>query len=141
MASEKWYQDGLKFSCTRCGACCSGDPGYVWVTQEDVKRIAEFLGYENGRLEKTEIRRVGFRHSLTERANGDCIYLERYEDGLTGCKIHPVRPLQCRTWPFWPENLRSPGSWERSAAKCPGMNRGEHFNFVSIEALRTKKDV
>ena len=30
--SPEWYRDGLRFECTRCGACCTGAPGYVWVT-------------------------------------------------------------------------------------------------------------
>ena len=29
--AEPWYRDGLRFACTRCGACCTGAPGYVWV--------------------------------------------------------------------------------------------------------------
>ena len=35
-----WYQDGLAFECTRCGACCTGAPGYVWVNDEEIARLA-----------------------------------------------------------------------------------------------------
>ena len=36
----------------------------------------------------------------------DCVFLkEDPERGRKTCSIYPVRPLQCRTWPFWPENL------------------------------------
>jgi len=39
-----WYAHGLHFECTRCGDCCRGAPGYVWVREEEVERIARFLG-------------------------------------------------------------------------------------------------
>ena len=137
-AKEKWYRDGLKFTCTQCGNCCGGDPGYVWATKEEVRRIAEFLGRPDGRLDKTHLRRVGLHYSLTEKPGGDCIFLTR-ENGKTGCSIYPVRPLQCRIWPFWSQNLRSGEAWnETNRKKCPGMNTGEHYTFVQIETARTR---
>ena len=30
---QAWYSEGLRFECTQCGACCSGEPGYVWVDE------------------------------------------------------------------------------------------------------------
>ena len=42
--SEPWYTDGLRFRCTRCGHCCTGAPGYVWVEDEELRAIAEFRG-------------------------------------------------------------------------------------------------
>ena len=138
LTREKWYQAGLRFECTQCGNCCSGKPGYVWVTKADIARIAEFLGRTDGALDATYLRRAGLRSSLTEKPGGDCIFLKR-EGGKTMCGIHPVRPLQCRTWPFWSQNLRSPNTWNEAQTKCPGMGRGKHHDFVQIETLRTKK--
>ncbi len=138
MAKEKWYKDGLSFSCTQCGNCCSGDPGYVWATKDEIARISEYLGREDGWLQPKHLRRVGLRYSLTEKPDGDCIFLERNKDGV-GCSIYPVRPLQCRTWPFWTENLRSIDAWNHAHVKCPGMNRGERYDFVQIETARTQK--
>jgi hypothetical protein len=135
MAAQKWYSQGLKFECTQCGNCCSGDPGYVFATREEVRRIAEFLGRTDGWLDKSQLRRVGFRYSLTEKADGDCIFLKR-EGGKSMCGIYPVRPMQCRTWPFWGQNLRTPETWERTHQKCPGINQGRHYEFVQIEIQR-----
>lgn len=132
---QSWYRDGLKFDCTQCGNCCSGAPGYVWVTKEDRRAIAEFLKAPSGALDERHVRRVGFRYSLNEHRNGDCIFLKSV-DGKRICGIYPVRPLQCRTWPFWHHNLRSPEAWQAAAETCPGMNRGPHHSFVAIEEVR-----
>jgi hypothetical protein len=138
MAGDKWYRAGLSFECTQCGNCCSGDPGYVWATKSEIARISAFLGRTDGSLDKAHLRRVGLYYSLTEKPNGDCVFLKR-ENGKTMCGIYPVRPLQCRTWPFWAENLNSPDSWNQAHQKCPGMNRGRSYTFVEIEGIRTKR--
>jgi len=136
---KKWYSEGLSFSCTQCGNCCSGPPGYVWLTKEEIGRIARFLGRSDDWLEKEHLRRVAFRYSLTEKKGGDCIFLKR-EGGKSMCGIYPVRPLQCRTWPFWNGNLGSAAEWEQASEKCPGMNKGTKYDYVQIETVRTKKD-
>lgn len=138
MSSEKWYASGLSFSCTQCGNCCSGPPGYVWVTKGEIAGIAKAIGRKDGKLGKEHLRRVGLKHSLTEKPDGDCIFLVR--DGKkASCGIYAVRPLQCRTWPFWSTNLRSPRTWEESTADCPGVNKGKHHDLSAIEEQRLKK--
>jgi Fe-S-cluster containining protein len=136
---EKWYAAGLSFECTQCGNCCTGEPGYVWVNSEEIRRISEFLGRKDGKLPQKDVRKVGFRNSLTERANGDCCYLTKV-DGKRICSIYPVRPLQCRTWPFWTYNLKSPDHWNEAGQTCPGINRGKKRDFVAIEDIRLQKD-
>jgi hypothetical protein len=135
MSRAKWYQDGLRFECTQCGNCCSGDPGYVWATREEIRAIAEFLGRSDGWLDKEQLRRVGLYYSLAEKPDGDCIFLKR-EKGKALCSVYPVRPVQCRTWPFWDQNLRSPEAWETTHRTCPGMNHGKQHDFVQIEIMR-----
>ncbi len=137
-ARKKWYQTGLRFECIRCGECCSGEPGYVWVTKEEIRRISEFLGRTDGWLDKKHLRRAGFRYSLTEKQGGDCIFLKRDGEN-TSCAIHSVRPLQCRTWPFWNQNLRSSDTWNEAHKKCPGINTGKLHDFTQIESRRTQK--
>ena len=137
--SEKWYKDGLRFTCTQCGNCCTGPPGYVWVTREEIRRIAKFLGRTDEWLPDDVLRRVGFKYSLTERSNGDCVYLVS-KNGKRMCSIYPVRPLQCRTWPFWDVNLKSPRAWADAADNvCPGMNNGKLHSFEHIEKTRLRK--
>src|SRR5205823_13718223 len=89
--TKPWYADGLKFTCTQCGNCCSGAPGYVWITADDRQKIAEFLHVPGGDLDERYMRRVGVRYSLTEKPGGDCIFL-RETNGKRICGIYPVRP-------------------------------------------------
>ena len=139
MATEKWYKDGLQFTCTQCGNCCTGPPGYVWVTREEIRRIAEYLEREDEWLPDDMLRRIGFKYSLSEKSNGDCVFLQAI-NGKRTCSIYPVRPLQCRTWPFWDSNLKSKRAWDEAADNvCPGMNEGKRHNFVAIEEVRLKK--
>jgi Fe-S-cluster containining protein len=114
-----WYADGLSFACTGCGGCCTGAPGYTWVSSEEIAAIAAYLKLSVAEFSRRYLRRVGGRYSLTElRPHYDCVFLEDRKR----CKIYPVRPTQCRTFPFWPENLQSPESWEEAAKRCEGIH-------------------
>ena len=143
--SDPWYRDGLSFSCTQCGNCCTGAPGYVWISSEEISRLAKHLKLSTDEVLEKYCRKHGQRISLQERrtaeGNYDCIFLK--EDSLTKkrmCTVYPVRPLQCRTWPFWDGNLASQENWNRASKRCPGMDRGKKYSLAQIEALRDAKD-
>ncbi|MBN1808762.1 MAG: YkgJ family cysteine cluster protein [Planctomycetes bacterium] len=125
-----WYKDGLRFSCKQCGACCSGKPGYVWVNDAEITGIAARLGLSREDFRDKYLKLTYRGYSLTEKANYDCILLENGK-----CLVYDIRPRQCRTWPFWPENLRSRGHWDEEARGCPGMNEGMHFPLSEIEDI------
>lgn len=133
LSDGPWYAAGLRFSCRQCGRCCSGAPGYVWVTEAETARIAQHCSLSPADFTRTHLRQVGHRRSLLEKAGGDCDFLERLSDGRTRCAIHPVRPIQCRTWPFWKSNLDSPESWCLAARHCPGIDAGAHGSLDAIE--------
>jgi Fe-S-cluster containining protein len=122
-----WYADGLRFECTRCGRCCTGK-GYVWVSEERIREIAEFLGISVERFTRRHVRRVESRLSLVEKEHADCVFWERDR----GCTIYPVRPVQCRTFPFWPEHLESPDAWRDLADEVPGVGRGRRHGESEI---------
>lgn len=135
MSDEPWYKDGLKFTCTQCGNCCTGAEGVVWVNPEEIKAIAEYIGKSIGEMRQEHTHLVGRRVSLKEFANGDCTFF----DGQTrGCTIYPVRPRQCRTWPFWDSNLETPETWKSIQPGCPGAGHG---NFFSLDEIRAKAAV
>lgn len=130
MSEPVWYQNGLQFQCTQCGGCCSGDPGVVWVDQEELANIAKFTGLTETELRLRHTRPEGRKISLTERPNGDCTFLHKE---TRGCTIYPVRPKQCRTWPFWNSNLETPDAWDETKRVCPGAGKG---NFVPLEEIQ-----
>lgn len=151
--AEPWYAEGLSFTCTQCGNCCTGGPGYVWISDEEIGRLAEFLKMSREEVLEKYCRRIGRRISLNEHrmpnGNYDCVFLTEVEAAAgsgvrqkrRGCSIYPVRPLQCRTWPFWDGNLSSREAWEISSERCPGMDRGgRKFSREEIEALRDAED-
>jgi Fe-S-cluster containining protein len=131
-----WYRDGLAFTCTRCGACCTGAPGYVWVSIEEIEQLARFRGLPVKDFTSRFVRQVGEHYSLIERPGGDCIFWDAKE----GCTVYPARPVQCRTWPFWPENVETPEDWDRTTRICPGSGKGRHYTakqiIESIEMVR-----
>lgn len=129
-SGNPWYGEGLQFSCTRCGSCCTGAPGFVWVTPQEIGRLADHLDMTLDQFGRTNVRQVGERYSLVERPGGDCIFW----DHQAGCTVYEARPTQCRTWPFWAENLATPASWSRMARSCPGAGQGDWFALEEIEA-------
>lgn len=138
---KPWYRRGLRFTCSECGGCCTGAPGFVFVRKEDIARIAAHIGRSDEGLTSEHIRRVGSRYSLTEDPkNGDCCFLKRDGDRLT-CEIYPVRPKQCRTWPFWNINLETAEAWKDVSDGCPGVNCGTLHTFEAIEISRKAKRV
>jgi len=119
---DVWYAGGLRFQCTQCGDCCSGAEGYVWVNQEEIDGMARRLDMTPEAFEKKFVKRVGVRRSLKERPGGDCVLLDEQS---RACTAYEERPRQCKTWPFWDSNLRSPDAWAEAAASCPGCNKGD----------------
>src|SRR3954469_1356725 len=90
-----WYRDGLSFTCTQCGNCCTGAPGYVWMSQVEIARMAEYLKITPQEVVEKYCRKIGNRISLSERrtaqGNYDCIFLK--EDPGTKkrtCTVYPV---------------------------------------------------
>jgi Fe-S-cluster containining protein len=75
--SEPWYADGLRFSCTRCGHCCTGAPGFVWVDDEAIAAIAGFLGEPIEEVRGLYTRLAHRGPTLREKANGDCVFYDR----------------------------------------------------------------
>jgi len=129
-----WYREGLAFTCTRCGACCTGAPGYVWVDSDEIAALAAHRGESVEEFGRRFLRRVGDRISLIERPGGDCVFWDKG----AGCTVYAARPVQCRTWPFWPENIESPEAWDHVTGVCPGSGRGRLFSVEEIRATAAR---
>jgi len=130
---KPWYADGLRFTCTQCGQCCTGAPGYVWVTDADIERLAAAKGMDAREFYLRYVVDCGDRKTLGERANYDCVMLE---DGH--CSVYTVRPSQCRTFPFWADNIESRRDWRRTARQCPGCDQGRLYTLGEIQQIAAR---
>jgi len=134
MSEQPWYKDGLRFKCTQCGNCCTGAPGYVWVNKAEIVAIANTVGEEDvHKFEERYVRKIGIRKSLKEFPNGDCVFFDNKE---RKCTVYESRPRQCRTWPFWDSNLKTPETWEATCDFCPGSGKGQFYQIDKIEEHR-----
>lgn len=135
--AEAWFDGGLRFECSRCGNCCTGPPGAVWFTAKEGQAMADAIGVSEATFHRRYARRINGRWSLREHEGPggmDCVFLTRDEEGKAGCRLYAARPSQCRTWPFWPENLESKEMWEavQRETPCPGMGQGD---LIPVEAI------
>ncbi len=132
MTKEKFYENGLRFECQKCSACCRHDPGYVFLTKNDLDRLSSAFGYSNQEFLKKYCRTVdlgGFKRiSLIEKPNFDCIFWTEQ-----GCQVYNSRPVQCSTYPFWITYLEDEKDWIELASDCPGVGKGSIFSKQEIE--------
>jgi len=118
----------MRFECQPgCINCCT-QKGWVYLTEEDIRRAAEFLGLTPKAFEKRYIYRTRNQRRLRMAAASQCPFLLG-----SGCSIHPAKPTQCRIFPFWPELVESRREWHKTARYCPGIGKGE---LVQIEAVK-----
>lgn len=112
----------IRFACQPgCRKCCEVS-GYVYLTENDVANAAGFLGMPQPEFEAAYIFRTRhIRRIRKPRGKArQCPFLT-----ASGCGIHPVKPVQCRLFPFWPELVEAPREWQRTAEWCPGIGQGE----------------
>ncbi len=131
-SGKVFHSDGLRFECNRCSHCCRHDPGLVFLSEEDIIRIprylrigrAEFLARYCRHVDIGTVRRI----TIDERPNYDCVFWSE-----SGCEIYEVRPLQCRSYPFWASVVDSAESWQAESEHCPGMNTGALHSSDEID--------
>lgn len=121
-------EKGVHFRCTDCGACCTGAPGRVRISEEELQAISDFRNQTLQDLCAAVTRTVNGERLLKEKVNGDCVFFEQGR-----CSIHPVKPTQCRLYPFWFRNVRSEAAWARTCAECPGIGEGDWVSPEEIE--------
>lgn len=118
----------LRFECQPgCTTCCE-QPGFVYLTEDDLGNIARYLGMTPHEFEKRYVYRTKNLRRLRVPRHQQCEFLR---DG--GCSIHAVKPAQCRLFPFWPELVDDKREWKNTAQWCPGIGKGE---LVQIESAR-----
>ena len=138
MNSKPWYSNGLRFECTGCGNCCRnhGEYSYVSLAEAELEAIPRFLGISRQEfLARYCDKEPGFHPTLKMDAPA-CPFLGADQR----CAIYPVRPKQCRTWPFWTENLARE-TWEGPVKQCcPGIGRGPLYPAAEVERIAREND-
>jgi Fe-S-cluster containining protein len=119
----------FRFECQKgCTACCD-QKGYVNLTESDIHNIAAFLNMEPSDFERAYIERKPYLRRLRTGRHQPCPFLKD-----AGCSIHPVKPAQCRLFPFWPNIASSAGSWQQTGAWCPGIGQGPLVQIETVQA-------
>jgi Fe-S-cluster containining protein len=133
MPDSSFFEKGLCFACTRCSSCCRFEPGYVFLSKKDTDILVGFLNMGYTDFVETYCRWITGWHgkarlSLKEKGNYDCIFWKE------GCTVYEARPVQCRTFPFWPDILQSRETWDNAALSCPGIGKGKRYDLAYIES-------
>jgi len=131
-----FFDQGIHFECQQCGVCCTGDPGIIYIGKDELTRIAEYLCVQVPFFIENYLYPIKTGYSIKEHADGRCFFYEN------GCTIYPVRPHQCKTFPFWFENLRSAKKWKRISKECPGIGCGPLYSKEQIlEIVQSNIDI
>lgn len=136
--SDPFWSKGLRFECQGSAKCClsRGGYGYVYLTLSDRKRFARYFKMSTQSFTKKYCEKTDGYFHFKEVAKG-CRFLDENR-----CSVYEARPTQCRTWPFWPENMNA-RAWNRDVAKfCPGAGKGKLHSAKEIEKiLKMEKSV
>jgi Fe-S-cluster containining protein len=117
----------LKFQCQKSGNCCTsaGQSGFIFLTEQDTSRLSKFLDQsvesfaDYGAFEFTRFSKGPAKVWFMKDSHEVC----RFLDGKQ-CSVYEARPTQCRTWPYWPENMNAK-AWGEIAKFCPGIGKGD----------------
>ena len=108
-------------ACAACGGhCCTGESGYIWVKYSEIEAIAAFLERSIEDFATIYLKKVKHRYSLIEKERVEekdfaCIFFDNKQNR---CLIYPVRPSQCRTFPFWEQFKNNTKEVQK---ECPGI--------------------
>ena len=127
------FKNGIRFKCEGSANCCvsRGSHGYVFLSNNDLFRLAKNFKLSINDFKKKYCQTSdGFIHLKEIRKNGECIFLENKK-----CGVYKARPTQCRTWPFWPENMNSK-IWNKEVVNfCPGIGKGKLISKEKINKI------
>ena len=128
---KRIFKEGINFKCQGSSNCCisRGNYGYVYLSKKDLTNIAKYLNIPINLFKKKYCEYSGgYLHLKEIYSNGNCQFLDNKR-----CSIYLARPTQCRTWPFWKENM-NPKKWNKEILDfCPGIGKGKLTSFSMIQ--------
>ena len=124
-----WYESrrGVRFQCTGCGACCKR-PGVVEFTPLDILRISQYLEMSQEEFTQTYLSLNTDGWIVNVEDEQPCLFLDDNQ-----CTIHDVKPEQCRSYPFWPEIIKTRYTWKAEGAYCEGIDEGKKWSVLEIQ--------
>ena len=129
------HNPGIHFHCKKgCSNCCSISGGYVFLNEREARNIAEHLAMDYNNFEEFFIKEIEDQLALVDGENEACVFLEEGR-----CMIYEQRPQQCRTFPFWKENMETEKRWKLTQKICPGIGRGRFFSGEEIREILSGK--
>ncbi|MBI3874281.1 MAG: YkgJ family cysteine cluster protein [Arcobacter sp.] len=107
-------------ACGNCaGNCCIGEHGYIWITVDEIEKLATTLQLSVKDVLEKYIVKYGYRFSIKETKlspqNYACVF---FDLDKKQCSVYESRPLQCRTFPFW-EHFKT--NIEEVKQECPAI--------------------
>lgn len=146
------YLQEKHFACTGCGVCCTGS-GHVWCSKGEldaiIKRVQgtsdmSFEDNVNMYCDKDAMQEKNIQPLISEwfilknAPNTDhCIFLN---PETNHCNVYGARPLQCSTYPWWPELIGSDKAWQHEAySVCEGIVIMEN-SVDAVERMETIRE-
>lgn len=122
---------GVRFECQpACSACCRISGCYVYLTEEEARKIARFLQISHEESLNTFTREIDHKLALYDGEDESCVFLEDHQ-----CLIYEVRPRQYRTFPFLAGKFTRRTKLGSHKKICPGIGRGRCFYPQEIKVL------
>jgi Fe-S-cluster containining protein len=126
--------EGLAFRCTGCGECCRR-PGWVLLTRLEADRIAERLAGEGATAEtllgELWLQEADDLFAINVGEKEPCALL----DPQGRCTVHDIKPMQCATYPFWPEILGKRRAWTYEKRRCEGIEHIESERYTAADIV------
>ena len=125
------FKKGINFQCQGSSNCCvsRGNYGYVYLSKKDLIKIAKYFNLTTDLFKKKYCEfSDDYLHLRELNNNGNCQFLINKK-----CSIYTARPIQCRTWPFWKENMNAK-KWKGEIIDfCPGIGKGKLISASTIQ--------
>jgi Fe-S-cluster containining protein len=109
----------------------------VWVSGEEISRLAEAHEMSDAEFRSAYTRKLGSGVVLRQKIDQDCEFF----GGTSGCEVYALRPRQCHSYPFWQAIVHSRGDWEAEARACPGIGTGDLHTEAEVAASAARDGI
>lgn len=128
---KRWFEKSASFACSACGKCCKSSDNRVFINPREREAIAAVVGIT------TEAFDLNYTKDIIHSDGTKLTTLKMHPDKkqcifLVGnkCSVYEARPVQCRTYPYWPQNMIGKAEWNAEANSCEGIKLRAKDGFV-----------